>query len=459
MNGKGHAVNGRFAKLRPYKQAMQIPDLPKVNAAGTGTMANAAHMWEFLDELSRSDPAEYQRFLAEQLAANSGPMPRMPDAAFCVRATTGTMRTPLWVNVCSHPTMKAPSSTPDGSVPIAVGVPRPAAVAAEKGSACDVVVACEVTDRALSDAGFREEVAALAMECVKDVLTTKRKLPGGERIQPGYRTLPHSRTAYAGELIAFVDARADEAPPMGSSEATAAAAGAAAAASGAALPAGFDDMLKQFAGMAGVDGGMGPDFAALAGMMGGAVGGGASGAGGGRAPGQTRAKPNEPCPCASGKKFKQCCGRAGGVLGARAVAAAAAGHVEPAEDEDALGELRLPGTGTAPTPAKAGGGAGGGGVEARRPLVEVVAETVAVAAVPSHSLVEAEGALVLRVEVPLLESAAELDVQLGDSDVALVAEGVYELRLRLPKQVNSDQAKCKFEKKKKRLTVTMPLRA
>lgn len=432
---------------------MQLPtDRTPSAKPDMASLANAQHMWEFLDELSTSDPEEYRKFLAKQLET-AAPKPPMPDAGFCVRAATGTQRTPLWINVCSHPSMKPPSSTPDGSVPIAVGVPRPATVAAEAGNACDVVVAPEVTEQATRDAGFREEVAALAVECVKDVLTTQRKLPAHQRIQPGYRPLPHSRTPYAGEQIPFVDARAPEVAELGS----AAAASAAAAASGAGLSPEFDDMLRQLTGMAG-GGGDASELSALAAQ---AMGGAWCASGG-----EARRRPDEPkasCSCGSGRKAKQCCGasRGGGAAGegglSRAVVAAAAsgGGKEEGEEEGGLGgQLRLPVTGTAPRPAKT---AAGGGEAPRRPLVEVVASEASEPSVPEHTLETGAEAMVLRVELPLVCTAADLDVDLGDSEVHISVEGVYRLALPLLAPVVSARAACKFDRRKRRLTVTMPL--
>jgi hypothetical protein len=425
---------------------MQLPSARTASAKpDMASLANAQHMWEFLDELSTSNPEEYRKFLAKQLET-AAPRPRVPDAGFCVRAATGPQRTPLWINVCSHPSMKPPSSTPDGSVPIAVGLPRPATVASEAGHACDVVVASEVTGRAARDAGYREEVAALAVECVKDVLTSHQKLPAHQRIQPGYRPLPARRTAYAGELVPFLDAR--ESPGLGE----AAAAGAAAAASGSALPAGIDDMLRQLTGSAGGGG----DISELAALAAQVMGGGCKN--GGEA-GRRPDKPDAPRP--SGSKAKQCCGASrDGMsevgLSRAAVAAAASGsgqEGEGGEEEGGL-QLRLPGTGTAPRPTQP---AGGGGEAPRRPLVEVVASAVAEPSVPVHTLETGDEFLILRVDLPLVCSAADLDVHLGDAEVHISAEGVYRLVLPLPALVVSERAGCKFDRRKRRLTVSMPL--
>ena len=65
-------------------------------------------------------------------------------------------------------------------------------------------------------------------------------------------------------------------------------------------------------------------------------------------------------------------------------------------------------------------------------------------------------AQVLRVELPRLASAAELDAQVGERAVTLLAEGLYRLELALPSAVLSDDARCRFDRKRRVLTVTMP---
>ena len=56
-----------------------------------------------------------------------------------------------------------------------------------------------------------------------------------------------------------------------------------------------------------------------------------------------------------------------------------------------------------------------------------------------------------------LSSAAELEVDVGTHRLELAAEGVYRLEVPLPQPVDEARARCRFDKKKRTLTVTMPL--
>ena len=58
-----------------------------------------------------------------------------------------------------------------------------------------------------------------------------------------------------------------------------------------------------------------------------------------------------------------------------------------------------------------------------------------------------------------LSSAAELEVDVGTHRLKLAAEGVYHLDVPLPQAVDEARARCRFDKKKRTLTVTMPLLA
>ena len=179
-----------------------------------GQMANAQHLWSFLDELSENNPEEYAAFLKGQMesARQTKPKPTMPEVGFCVRLRTQS-GVALLVNVCSHVNIQPPSSTPDGSIPLCVGVPRACEHKGKPAHAVDLLVNGEVLDRATTNAAYREEMAALAADCAKGTLTEARLLP--EALKPGYQVLPlHGADAikYAGTLQPFVDARG---PPPG----------------------------------------------------------------------------------------------------------------------------------------------------------------------------------------------------------------------------------------------------
>ena len=188
-------------------------------------MQSAQAMWKMLDDMAASDPEEYDNFLKSQMqgmdgggvAAVTPKESEVPLAAFCVR-----MRLEggdgLFINVCQHERIKAPSAVADGSVPLAVGVPRSATHGGKPAQAVDVVVNSEVTRRAEADKVYREEVAALAAQCVREIFTQRRLL--AKMILPGYRALPSSEARYVGTPQPFVDAQgpprnapADDATP------------------------------------------------------------------------------------------------------------------------------------------------------------------------------------------------------------------------------------------------------
>ena len=73
-------------------------------------------------------------------------------------------------------------------------------------------------------------------------------------------------------------------------------------------------------------------------------------------------------------------------------------------------------------------------------------------------------ALRLAVALPRVGGVGEIDLHMGECELSLTAgEGVYApydaLTLPLPHKVDSEGAKCKFDRKKRVLTVTMPVLA
>ena len=94
-----------------------------------------------------------------------------------------------------------------------------------------------------------------------------------------------------------------------------------------------------------------------------------------------------------------------------------------------------------------------------RPLVQELSSSEATPAEPTHELQIGADVLTLRVELPRLRTAAELEVDVGPRKLSLFAEGVYRLQLPLPQAIDADGARCRFDKKHRRLTITMPLAA
>ena len=521
-----------------------------------GQMANAQHMWSFLDELSESNPEEYEAFLKGQMqsAKEAKPKATMPEVGFCVRLRTQS-GVALLVNVCSHVNIKPPSSTPDGSIPLCVGVPRACEHKGQPAHAVDLLVSSEVLDRATTNAAYREEMAALAADCAKGMLTEARLLP--EALKPGYQVLPlhgAAATKYSGTLQPFVDARGP--PPSDDGDGNEEADAMAGLGGGGGMPA---SLMQQLAGMGmggggsggGSSGGSGgggggmPDMAEMIKHMGGmgGMGGGKGGKGGGGKGGGGGGKGG---------------GGGGGGSGARREQSA-----PPAgRNDEELSALKLPGSGSMPSSGSGGGAASaaaGGAPSApqpmgpARPLVQELSSAEAPLVTPTHEL-QAEGdVLRLCVQLPRpselhkscraepvllsrgaahtfpcgalcplqpavagargtgcfsqrpgsggrpaqrggperplwvrcgreaeiglreaerpreaepplatnrqLSSAAELEVDVGTHRLKLAAEGVYCLDVPLPQAVDEARARCRFDKKKRTLTITMPLLA
>ena len=90
--------------------------------------------------------------------------------------------------------------------------------------------------------------------------------------------------------------------------------------------------------------------------------------------------------------------------------------------------------------------------------MEELSSEAAVEEAPEHELEdEVDGERRLIVRLPRVSAVTDLDVQIGRQAVRLHAEGLYLLELDLPDAVDSDNARCKWEKKKRVLTVVMPL--
>lgn len=359
---------------------------PSLASADLASHAN--HLWEFLDEMHQRDPDEYEAFLKKQMVSASHEskakrVEALPSPGFCLlmRLRSGSR---LYVNLCSHARIASPNTTPDGSVPIAVGVPRTASPPPPEGEglAVDVLLHPDVLSSAQKNAAYRSEIAALAAGCVKEILTTSTPSPvvsgqarglmthtrSGARLPeplaPGYREL---HVKYAGEAVPFVDAR----EPVTREE-----------------PTGHDE-----------------EMAALAKLVG--------------------SMANRPS--TEGNGVPPCTPETSGAL-----------------------ELRLPG--------ESGDVGGARGEEsARRVLVEEVSSHPAKVRTPEHEVQEVEGALKVVVKLPEVSSAAEVELELGDDALSLSAEGLYQLALSLPVAGVSTQAGCKFDKKRRILTITMPI--
>ena len=125
------------------------------------------------------------------------------------------------------------------------------------------------------------------------------------------------------------------------------------------------------------------------------------------------------------------------------------------EEEAADLALKLPGQGAGE--ARAAGGVERDEQGPRRPLVQEVGSQPAESVTPEHELTTAEGTMTLRVKLPRVAAASELELEVGDAAISLSAEGLYRLQLALPAVGMSAEAGSKFDKKRRVLTVTVPL--
>jgi len=93
---------------------------------------------------------------------------------------------------------------------------------------------------------------------------------------------------------------------------------------------------------------------------------------------------------------------------------------------------------------------------------ESARHSVAKATAPDYAIetVDEDGAtvrVVVRVQLPLVTSAGDIDAGVVDAQVLeLDVPGVYSLRAALPVPIDEDQMSCRFDKKKKILTVKLP---
>merc|ERR1712216_87525 len=80
----------------------------------------------------------------------------------------------------------------------------------------------------------------------------------------------------------------------------------------------------------------------------------------------------------------------------------------------------------------------------------------AMAQEPVYRLTERKGSLEIEIELPLVESAAAIDAYAECQQLEVAVEGLYFLRLPLNTQVQEDDLCCKWSKKTRTLTITLP---
>jgi len=76
---------------------------------------------------------------------------------------------------------------------------------------------------------------------------------------------------------------------------------------------------------------------------------------------------------------------------------------------------------------------------------------------PEHSLEVSTKRLVLKIQLPLVTSAGDIDAGVLNQVFELEVPGIYALKVLLPSPINEEQMTSKYDKKKMCLTVKMPL--
>lgn len=111
-----------------------------------------------------------------------------------------------------------------------------------------------------------------------------------------------------------------------------------------------------------------------------------------------------------------------------------------------LGELKLPGARGDGKPSSSA-----------PPLVQELASRAAQADEPEYVLETRDGAVHLLVRLPRIAAASDVQVEVGQGVLSLHAEGVYRLRVSLPSGARCDDARCRFLRKRRELSVSVPL--
>mmetsp|Transcript_7824 Transcript_7824/g.11529 ORF Transcript_7824/g.11529 Transcript_7824/m.11529 type:complete len:117 (+) Transcript_7824:66-416(+) len=98
-----------------------------------------------------------------------------------------------------------------------------------------------------------------------------------------------------------------------------------------------------------------------------------------------------------------------------------------------------------------------------RPLIQEVSETVnaelpvAVHTQRVHETEDGAKQLVVTVECPHAAVVGEIDLQVSATEIAVDAEGQLPLRLPLQHKVDADSIAAKYNKRKRILTLTIPI--
>ena len=76
---------------------------------------------------------------------------------------------------------------------------------------------------------------------------------------------------------------------------------------------------------------------------------------------------------------------------------------------------------------------------------------------PTYTITERAGSLEIKIELPLVDSASEIDAYAESQQLEVSVEGLYALCLPLDNEVSEDDLCCKWSKQSRTLTVTFPI--
>nr|CAB3264873.1 PIH1 domain-containing protein 2-like [Phallusia mammillata] len=97
-----------------------------------------------------------------------------------------------------------------------------------------------------------------------------------------------------------------------------------------------------------------------------------------------------------------------------------------------------------------------------KPKTKLIEEIGKEPATPEHSLKEiatsdGEKELLLTINLPQINTTADCDLLISRKKIELMVPEKYKLNIPLPKPVNDGEARAKFSKKTKQLTISMPI--
>jgi len=76
---------------------------------------------------------------------------------------------------------------------------------------------------------------------------------------------------------------------------------------------------------------------------------------------------------------------------------------------------------------------------------------------PAWNLKLSGDSVTVLVELPLVQKSSEIDAYVSDGVLEVEVENVYSLKVPLPCAIVDEELACRFKKKEKKLTITIPV--